>query len=512
MCVGTAFAADGGLATGAAHAISAMSDELTADKGGQLGATAGESSPIADMATIDDGLYCLTNVAKPAYGLSVKGASTKVGARILLDACDDASWSQKWAVVQDKQTGYCTIRNLGSRLLLTIAGKARAGAKLKQAKRGTTLRQLWCPTTTAGKLQFKSAAAPELALCVVRTGATLELRLEEAQDGKRTQRFRLVQTEALQDGMSYFVRSASYASKNLAVKNASRASGAKIELKKRANAKSQKFRLVKAGKSYRIQGAQSCLYLKASSKSIVQSASASGKATKWKLALDLESGAFTIASAKNGRLVDATSSKLALRPKSKAKKPLFVLTPTYGFTVFLDAGHGKNASGWGVYDPGAEGSGRDEADLTKDLTARIAAELAGTDIRVFNGSDYSVPYWQRNAKARSLGCDLVLSVHFDADGGTTTATMVGPAGAAGSRAFNAIIHPRLVSSTGLSDGGTMNRGDITIVNGSVPAVLLEVCFIDNYSCLQKYLNRRDDVAASLAAGIVEASRCADIPR
>ena len=479
----------------------------------ELSAQETQAQRIARMAVVKDGLYHLTSVAKPAYGVAVSGDSVKAGARVGVFADSEASWAQKWILVQDKVSGYYTVRNLGSRLFLTVAGKAREGSKVKQAKHAQTLRQLWRPYVKGEKIQLRSAAVPELALRVVRTqGNKLELRLGVAKGAARTSRFWFSQTEALQDGMSYFIRSNAYPSKNLALKGASLASGAKIVLGRRANAKSQKFRLVKAGKSYRIQSDKSCKYLKAFTRSIVQSELAAGKAEKWRVSLDLGTGAFEIKSTRNGRFVDATGGKLALRPKANAKKRLFVLTPTYGFTVFLDAGHGKNASGWGVYDPGAEGNGRSEADLTRDLTARIASALKGSDIRVFNGSDYSVPYWQRNAKARSLGCDLVLSIHFDSDGSATTASMVGPNGAAGSRAFNAIIHPRLVASTGLRDGGTMNRGDITVVNGSVPSVLLEVCFIDDARSLRTYLSRRDDVAASLAEGVVEASRCADIPR
>ena len=414
-----------------------------------------------------------------------------------------AEWSRKWLVVQDKKSGYYTIRNLRSRMFLSVGGLVKSqGTKIAQVKGASTKKQLWRPIVANGVVRFASVAAPRYSLCVVRAAnGTLRAMLKPTKRALNM-RFVLRETEAIGDGESYFLRSAATPTMQIASDDAL----GTLTLAKRSSSKTQKFRLHKTDDVYRMQCVRSCKFAMTSGDGFAQATSMAGGAKKWVVELDLASGTFAIENALAKKYLDTAQGKLTLRKGAKARTRRFILLPTYGFTVFLDAGHGKNASGWGVYDPGAQGSGKNEADLTKDLVKRIESNLVGTDIRVFNGSQNSVPYWQRNGKARSLGCDVVVSVHFDAGGGSTTSTMVGTRAAAGSRTLNSIIHKKLVSSIGLRDGGTMHRSDITVVNGKVPSVLMEVCFIDNYGCLHKYLNRRGAVAESIAEGIVQASR------
>ena len=467
-----------------------------------------QAARIASMAVVKDGLYYVTSISKPGFAVSVADESAKIGAKVAPARRSAGNWSQKWLVVQDKSTGYYTLRNMRSRMVLAVAGKAKSGAAVKQVRASAALSQRWELVKEGARVQFRSASNPRCALALAEAkNGNLRFALKPA-DTVAAQQFRLRKAEPVEDGHSFFIRSVAFPKTGFAVKGSSKKAKAQIVLDKRSSAKAQKFRFQKAGASYRLQCVQSCQYVGASKRALRQTAGASGKAKKFKLVLDLGTGTFKIKSVSTGKYVDATTGTLALRAKATGasnKAQRFILMPTFGFTVFLDAGHGSNAAGWGVYDPGAEGSGYDEAPLTKDLANRIEEALSGSDVRVFNGVDYSVPYSQRNAKARSLGCDVVLSIHFDAGGGSTTSTMVGTYGASGSSAFNTIIHRKLVASVGLSDGGTMHRSDITVVNGSVPAVLMEVCFIDNSNCLHKYLNRRSSVAESLAEGIIEAS-------
>ena len=87
-----------------------------------------------------------------------------------------------------------------------------------------------------------------------------------------------------------------------------------------------------------------------------------------------------------------------------------------------------------------------------------------------------------------------------------THTMVGVQGKArGSDLLNDIIHRRLVAATGLRDLGTYSRSDITAVNGAIPSMLMEVCFMDNAGDVATYLSRRDIIAKAIADGILEAS-------
>ena len=498
-----AFATDGA-ETGDLQAGEVSSEEQAAED-----AAAEQAERIASMAVAKDGLYYLFSAAKTSLAVSVADESAKAGAKVAPAERAVGNWSQKWLVVQDKSTGYYMLRNLRSRMVLAVAGKAKSGAAVKQSKAGAALAQRWELVKSGGRYQLRSAKNPKLALALSETASgAFKFSLRPAKE-VAAQQFRLRKADPIEDGHSFFIRSAAAPKKGLAVEDASTKAKARIALSKRSSAKAQKFRLEKAGASYRMQCVQSCQYVRASKGALQQMTGAKGKAKKWKFVLDLGTGTFRIKSASTRKYVDASGGTLTLRQRKTVgpdKSQRFILVPTYGFTVFLDAGHGRNAAGWGVYDPGAPGSGYEEAPLTEDLANRVEEALEGSDVRVFNGVDYSVPYWQRNAKARSLGCDVVLSIHFDAGGGSTASTMVGTHGASGSSAFNSIIHRKLVGSVGLRDGGTSHRSDITVVNGSVPAVLMEVCFIDNSGSLHTYLNRRSTVAASLAEGIVEASK------
>ena len=470
-----------------------------------------EAERIARMAVVKDGLYNLRSMQDTSRSVGIAGESIKAKAKAVPAERQLNSWSQKWIVVQDKKTGYYTIRNMRSRLFLTVSGAVGKNATINQMKQSNSTRQQWQLVKESGKFQLCSAANPKYALALISKKGVPSFALRAAK-GAKAQQFKLNSVPAIEDGHSFFVRSAANSKKSLAIKGASKKAKAKVLLAKRSNAKTQKFRFNQVGKrgtTFTLQNVRSTLYVGASKAALTQTSGKKAKSKRWVVSFDLATATFTIKSATSGKFVDTTAGKLALRAKGASAAQLkvqrFVLVPTYGFSVFVDAGHGRNSSGWGVYDPGAQGSGRNEADLTKDLANRIVKNLADSDVRVFNGADNSVPYWQRNGKARSLGCDAIVSIHFDAGGGSSTSTMVGTSAASGSGTLNSIIHRKLVSSIGLRDGGTMHRSDITVVNGSVPSVLMEVCFIDNYSSLSKYLNRRSSVAKALADGIIEAS-------
>ena len=174
-----------------------------------------------------------------------------------------------------------------------------------------------------------------------------------------------------------------------------------------------------------------------------------------------------------------------------------------GLTVYLDAGHGYNSSNNGVYDGGAQGNGYSEAELTKELANLVADELRSYGIGV-HVNDYGGWYKLRQAEAERLGCDLLVSIHFNS---------TGFGGASGSEtyihSYNAAwrsdvlqdrVHPALVSSIHLTDRG-QHQAELAVLGGNVPAVLCEVCFIDNYSDMQAYQTYKYDIARKIAESI-----------
>ena len=171
--------------------------------------------------------------------------------------------------------------------------------------------------------------------------------------------------------------------------------------------------------------------------------------------------------------------------------------------VYIDAGHGYDSSNDGLYDVGAVGSGYQEADLTKELARLVAAELStsyGVDVCL---NDYGGWYKLRHAEAEYLGCDLLVSIHFNSGGGTGCESYIHSRNAAvGSVDLQGCTHPELVKGMALYDRG-MKADQFAVVSGSLPAVLLEVGFIDSEYDMRQYQERKDIVARNIAKGIMD---------
>jgi N-acetylmuramoyl-L-alanine amidase len=177
------------------------------------------------------------------------------------------------------------------------------------------------------------------------------------------------------------------------------------------------------------------------------------------------------------------------------------LADVEGLLVYVDAGHGRMNSG--VYDPGASGNGYWEHDLTADLADRVAGQLRGRGVQAYV-NDNNGEYRLHNAEAYNMGAGVLVSLHFNAAGGTGTETYRHSTNAAyGSNIVQSSIHGQLVSALGLRDRG-QGTAQWAVCGGRVPASLLEICFIDNRGDLNQYLSRRDQVASAIAEGIVNA--------
>jgi uncharacterized protein YjdB len=180
--------------------------------------------------------------------------------------------------------------------------------------------------------------------------------------------------------------------------------------------------------------------------------------------------------------------------------------------IYLDAGHGPDGTGIGVYDPGAGGNGLWEYDLTKDLvtlTAQYARNIYGLDVYAnTSGGDYRL----RQSKAVNNGCTSFVSIHFNATGNGT-----GRGFESYIHSYNApprsaelqsIMHSSLVRAYSLST--TPNRGvkqaELAVCGGPLPATLLEIAFIDNASDMNNYMSRKDSIARELALGLFQAEQ------
>ena len=177
---------------------------------------------------------------------------------------------------------------------------------------------------------------------------------------------------------------------------------------------------------------------------------------------------------------------------------------------YLDAGHGW--SGYAGYDCGAVGSGYQEADLTKALSAKVYEYATKTyHLSVYNPSTKGKPgvnYSERQADALSHGCSAFISIHFNATGAGQGAGTETYAYTSAGKQLQAIVGSSLRTAT--SAAGLVWRGNKTaefaVVRGKVPSVLCEICFIDNPSDMGKYDAKRDSIAQAIAKGMYEASK------
>lgn len=172
------------------------------------------------------------------------------------------------------------------------------------------------------------------------------------------------------------------------------------------------------------------------------------------------------------------------------------------FKVYVDAGHGWNDTNNGAWASGAVGCGYYEADLTKELADKVASILQddyGVDVFLNDDGGW---YALRHAEAISQGCDALVSIHFNAGGGTGTESLIHEYNASWlSPSWQNSIHPSLIEGTGLYDRGKKSQ-EVAILGGYLPATLLEICFIDDEDDMNQYQSRKDFIAHKIAEGIV----------
>ena len=175
-----------------------------------------------------------------------------------------------------------------------------------------------------------------------------------------------------------------------------------------------------------------------------------------------------------------------------------------GFKVYIDAGHGQNSSNNGFFDPGACSNGRREVDYTQDAAENLASALRDRGVAVYvNKSGW---YKLRHAQAVALGCDMLISIHFNSGGngrGSGSESYIHSFLASWKSVdLQNRVHPALIRGMGLSDRGK-HREQLAVVGGELPACLLEVGFIDNDSDISRYNAQKRNLANSLADSLTK---------
>ena len=193
------------------------------------------------------------------------------------------------------------------------------------------------------------------------------------------------------------------------------------------------------------------------------------------------------------------------------------------YTIYIDPGHG------GV-DSGASYGGVYEKNLALSVANKLKANLIqlGYQVLMTRTDDYSVDFkTERSQMANQSNADLFISIHFNATGlpssdatGIETywyqydpeyqpkinATMHNdPTRLAESEILANQVQTSLISGTGAVNRGVRRDTFAVLRETAIPAILVELGFLDNPTELQKIKqdSYHTKLAAALAKGIVE---------
>lgn len=172
--------------------------------------------------------------------------------------------------------------------------------------------------------------------------------------------------------------------------------------------------------------------------------------------------------------------------------------------VVLDAGHGGA-------NPGATYNGRQEKDDVLALTLAVGDILEANGVNVYytrTNDVYESPY-QKAMEGNAVGADYFVSIHRNSSPYPNQYTGVESLvynryGRAAQLAAN--INRRL-EKVGFVDQGVNEGTNLVVLNSTqMPAVLLEVGFINTDADNRLYDERFDEIARAIADGILTTIR------
>ena len=175
--------------------------------------------------------------------------------------------------------------------------------------------------------------------------------------------------------------------------------------------------------------------------------------------------------------------------------------------VFINPGHDElELKGTADYDCGAC---NEEMGLYENEVALAVGELvqqyliaAGCDVELLQSESLSRIY---NA-ANEWGADLFVSIHCNAFNTIANGveTLTYPSDIEGYNLAECIQNQILDTFEELTDRGLKARTDLAVLNGTdMPAVLVEMAFIDNPDDAVLLRDRQDDFARAIARGVTD---------
>ena len=154
--------------------------------------------------------------------------------------------------------------------------------------------------------------------------------------------------------------------------------------------------------------------------------------------------------------------------------------------VYLNAGHDRQL------DPGAVNRRLNlrECDAAYELALDVQQYLERNGIAVVFGQDDDL--YRICDQANQAECDLFVSIHFNAYNGRASGTETLISGSTGSLMLGHCIQTNLKAVLNLPNRGIKERPGLFVLRNTImPAVLVEVCFIDNDFDWRRYDAHRD---------------------
>ena len=174
--------------------------------------------------------------------------------------------------------------------------------------------------------------------------------------------------------------------------------------------------------------------------------------------------------------------------------------------VFINPGH------YPGIDSGAVNSvnGVTEAEICRSIADKVEHYLknAGCSVVVLQSNNLCGEYPAHPnivATANSLVADIFISLHCNAfnEKANGTECLVFAKGSYAEDLANAIQN-QIISSLGTVDRGVKERPDLAVLKGTkMPAVLVEMAFIDNADDCHKLIYHQDDFARAIARGVTD---------
>jgi N-acetylmuramoyl-L-alanine amidase len=144
--------------------------------------------------------------------------------------------------------------------------------------------------------------------------------------------------------------------------------------------------------------------------------------------------------------------------------------------IYVDAGHGGN-------DPGAQGNGLQEKQVTLQIAKKVAEYLRGysnATVKMSRTTDKTVSLAGRTNEANAWGADYFLSIHINASGGTGYEDYIYHTLSDNSNTakLRNVIHAEVMKRNDLRDRGKKKKNLHVLRESKMPAMLTENGFID----------------------------------